>query len=64
MRFICRLPKNNGFACGVTTPHSAYYFDVEIRECIEFMFEGCGGNQNRFASRQECINGCKSLSKL
>ncbi|CCD72531.2 BPTI/Kunitz inhibitor domain-containing protein [Caenorhabditis elegans] len=61
--FVCRLPKNVGFACGVTTPHSAYYFDSEIRECIEFMFEGCGGNQNRFSSRQECINGCKSLTQ-
>ncbi|CAI5449831.1 unnamed protein product [Caenorhabditis angaria] len=60
--FLCRLPKNVGYSCGVTTPHSAYYFDSDIRECIEFMFEGCGGNQNRFTSKDECMEGCKSLA--
>uniref|UniRef100_A0A1I7X4Z5 BPTI/Kunitz inhibitor domain-containing protein n=1 Tax=Heterorhabditis bacteriophora TaxID=37862 RepID=A0A1I7X4Z5_HETBA len=31
-------------------------------ECIEFMFKGCGGNQNRFPTKEDCIQGCKSLS--
>ncbi|CAB3406430.1 unnamed protein product [Caenorhabditis bovis] len=60
--FVCRLPKNVGYTCGVTTPHSAFYFDSDIKECIEFMFEGCGGNQNRFATKDECMSGCRSLT--
>ncbi|KAK6018060.1 Kunitz/Bovine pancreatic trypsin inhibitor domain protein, partial [Ostertagia ostertagi] len=31
-------------------------------ECVEFLFKGCGGNQNRFASKEDCLQGCKSLT--
>lgn len=33
-----------------------------LGECIEFMFKGCGGNQNRFGTKEECLDGCRSLS--
>ncbi|CAD6197397.1 unnamed protein product [Caenorhabditis auriculariae] len=59
---VCRLPKNVGYTCGVTSPHSAFYFDADIGECLEFIFEGCGGNQNRFGTKEDCIEGCRSLT--
>ncbi|VDO77384.1 unnamed protein product [Haemonchus placei] len=31
-------------------------------ECIEFLFKGCGGNQNRFTSKEDCLQGCRSLT--
>ncbi|EYB82917.1 hypothetical protein Y032_0347g3158 [Ancylostoma ceylanicum] len=60
---LCRLPKDEGYECGIVgAAHSAFYFDADIGECIEFMFKGCGGNQNRFASKEDCLQGCKSLT--
>ncbi|PIO64401.1 Kunitz/Bovine pancreatic trypsin inhibitor domain protein [Teladorsagia circumcincta] len=60
---LCRLPKDEGYECGIVgAAHSAFHFDTDIRECIEFMFKGCGGNQNRFASKEDCLQGCKSLT--
>ncbi|EYB82916.1 hypothetical protein Y032_0347g3158 [Ancylostoma ceylanicum] len=62
---LCRLPKDEGYECGIVgAAHSAFYFDADIGECIEFMFKGCGGNQNRFASKEDCLQGCKSLNRI
>uniref|UniRef100_A0AC34FVR3 BPTI/Kunitz inhibitor domain-containing protein n=1 Tax=Panagrolaimus sp. ES5 TaxID=591445 RepID=A0AC34FVR3_9BILA len=58
---LCRLPKDSGYQCGMSIPHSAYHFDVSIGECIEFIFNGCGGNQNRFGTKDECLLGCGAL---
>ncbi|WKY01165.1 hypothetical protein Q1695_015289 [Nippostrongylus brasiliensis] len=60
---LCRLPKDEGYECGsVGASYSAFHFDIDIGECIEFLFKGCGGNQNRFPSKNECMNGCKSMT--
>uniref|UniRef100_A0A0N5B1H6 Kunitz/Bovine pancreatic trypsin inhibitor domain protein n=1 Tax=Syphacia muris TaxID=451379 RepID=A0A0N5B1H6_9BILA len=60
---LCRLPKSIGFECGTTAPTSAFYFDSDVGECLEFKFLGCGGNQNRFFTKEECESGCGSLAK-
>lgn len=60
---LCRMPKVAGFECGFLEPHSAFYYDSDINECLEFMFKGCGGNQNRFSTKEECEEGCGALSK-
>ncbi|KAK6742773.1 hypothetical protein RB195_010190 [Necator americanus] len=60
---LCRLPKDEGYQCGtVGAAHSAFYFDSDFGECIEFFFKGCGGNQNRFTSKQDCLQGCRTLT--
>lgn len=57
------MPKDAGYECGmVGAAHSAFHFDADIGECIEFLFKGCGGNQNRFTSKEDCQQGCKSLT--
>ncbi|CEF66473.1 Proteinase inhibitor I2, Kunitz metazoa domain and Cysteine-rich repeat and Lustrin, cysteine-rich repeated domain-containing protein [Strongyloides ratti] len=59
---LCSQPKNYGYECGKFKPHIAYYFDINILKCVKFQFKGCGGNQNRFGTYNECNNGCGSLS--
>ncbi|TKR77726.1 hypothetical protein L596_018644 [Steinernema carpocapsae] len=60
---LCRLQKNVGFECGASRPHAAFHFDVDVGECLEFVFNGCGGNPNRFQTKEECLDGCDSLLK-
>ncbi|XP_067438348.1 collagen alpha-1(VII) chain isoform X1 [Thunnus thynnus] len=35
-----------------------WYFHSHSGECRPFVYGGCGGNQNRFSSRQECQSWC------
>jgi uncharacterized lipoprotein YbaY len=35
-----------------------YYFNPQLRSCQIFIWGGCGGNQNRFSSREECERTC------
>ncbi|XP_073822532.1 male accessory gland serine protease inhibitor-like [Musca autumnalis] len=58
---ICGLQysKNgdNGISCDALFPSWTYRPDTN--ECISFMYGGCGGNNNRFSSKQECEKMCK-----
>ena len=40
--------------------HPRYYFDAESGKCRRFIYGGCGGNQNNFASMSECMNFCNA----
>ena len=55
---MCVLEEDSG-------PCQAYFnrwrFDESSGQCIEFVYGGCGGNNNRFASREECRRTCRSL---
>ena len=33
---------------------SRWYFDPQSGQCNEFLYGGCGGNQNNFESLEEC----------
>ncbi|KAL0626418.1 Tissue factor pathway inhibitor, partial [Plecturocebus cupreus] len=35
-----------------------YFFNVFTRQCEEFIYGGCEGNQNRFDSLEECEEMC------
>ncbi|KAM9328401.1 uncharacterized protein col7a1l [Pholidichthys leucotaenia] len=35
-----------------------WYFHTRSGECRPFVYGGCGGNQNRFTSREECQSCC------
>lgn len=35
-----------------------WYFHVQSGECRPFVYGGCGGNRNRFSSKQECQSWC------
>ncbi|GFU46173.1 hypothetical protein TNCV_2155161 [Trichonephila clavipes] len=35
-----------------------FYYDPQLRACLPFIYSGCGGNNNRFSSRTECLSVC------
>ncbi|BFF96228.1 male accessory gland serine protease inhibitor-like [Drosophila madeirensis] len=55
---ICGLPSSqNGDgvrACLAYIPSWSY----DGRTCVSFIYGGCGGNDNRFASQAECEAKC------
>uniref|UniRef100_A0A3Q3VMA9 BPTI/Kunitz inhibitor domain-containing protein n=1 Tax=Mola mola TaxID=94237 RepID=A0A3Q3VMA9_MOLML len=38
-----------------------WFFHLRSGECRPFVYGGCGGNGNRFSSRQECQSWCESV---
>ena len=51
----CHLPKESG-DCKNSFP--AWYYDHLEGVCKEFVFGGCGGNKNRFTSKDVCESSC------
>ncbi|KAM6936028.1 LOW QUALITY PROTEIN: collagen alpha-6(VI) chain [Lycodopsis pacificus] len=40
-----------------------WFFDSQQKECSRFWFGGCGGNENRFKTQEECENLCVTKSR-
>jgi hypothetical protein len=53
--YICQLRPDPG-TCFASIQQ--YYFNTPLRSCQIFIWGGCGGNQNRFSSRDECERTC------
>ncbi|CAG0912323.1 unnamed protein product [Notodromas monacha] len=51
----CHLPKVSG-SCGAKLLR--FHYDAVKGQCIHFWYSGCGGNQNRFQSLNECQKHC------
>uniref|UniRef100_F1L0W2 Major allergen Ani s 1 n=1 Tax=Ascaris suum TaxID=6253 RepID=F1L0W2_ASCSU len=58
---ICLLSKEGG-TCNDKVQR--FYFDATVGCCVGFIYTGCGGNENRFETREDCeercMNGLKS----
>ena len=54
------MPKETG-SCFASIPQ--WYYDQESQMCKEFVYGGCGGNDNRFNSEQDCIDSCGQNAK-
>uniref|UniRef100_A0A3Q2G8L2 BPTI/Kunitz inhibitor domain-containing protein n=1 Tax=Cyprinodon variegatus TaxID=28743 RepID=A0A3Q2G8L2_CYPVA len=35
-----------------------WFYDSKNARCTRFLYSGCGGNQNRFKTREECEDTC------
>ncbi|RWS27622.1 papilin-like protein, partial [Leptotrombidium deliense] len=57
---ICEQLPNPG-PCKAYLPH--YYYSSSDKSCRMFIYGGCGGNENRFKTRNECENRCLSRSE-
>ncbi|GMT10211.1 hypothetical protein PFISCL1PPCAC_1508 [Pristionchus fissidentatus] len=54
----CSSPRESGSKCAEAMPKMQFYFDSHTGHCQPFMYKGCQGNDNRFASRGECMAKC------
>src|SRR5262245_5716352 len=52
---ICELPADPG-PCDAAIPR--WYHDATAGTCAQFVYGGCGGNANNFATLAECEAGC------
>ncbi|KAL3311208.1 hypothetical protein Ciccas_010215 [Cichlidogyrus casuarinus] len=55
---ICSMPKDQGTCKEKDKIVVAYYYEKEQRICQSFYFSKCGGNDNRFTTKEECMNYC------
>uniref|UniRef100_A0A4W3IIJ5 BPTI/Kunitz inhibitor domain-containing protein n=1 Tax=Callorhinchus milii TaxID=7868 RepID=A0A4W3IIJ5_CALMI len=51
----CSQPMDEG-SCSLYV--LLWYYYPESSECRPFVYSGCGGNNNHFASKQECMDRC------
>uniref|UniRef100_A0A1A9X3C5 BPTI/Kunitz inhibitor domain-containing protein n=1 Tax=Glossina brevipalpis TaxID=37001 RepID=A0A1A9X3C5_9MUSC len=55
---FCRMPARKG-VCRALIPRWSY--DPQQKDCIEFKFGGCDGNDNNFPSYKSCMATCKGI---
>uniref|UniRef100_A0A6G5A931 Putative kunitz n=1 Tax=Rhipicephalus microplus TaxID=6941 RepID=A0A6G5A931_RHIMP len=51
----CYLPPVTG-VCRARIPK--WYYNHVTGKCNEFIYGGCGGNQNQFSTKEECLADC------
>uniref|UniRef100_A0A8C2JGC5 Si:ch211-62a1.3 n=1 Tax=Cyprinus carpio TaxID=7962 RepID=A0A8C2JGC5_CYPCA len=52
----CFLEKDSGRVCG--SYMSRWYYSQQTKKCMRFWYGGCGGNENRFLTEDECFKEC------
>ena len=57
---ICVLDPDVG-PCDAVVPR--YYYNPQTLRCEEFIWGGCGGNDNNFATKAECKETCPDCSQ-
>lgn len=58
---VCTLPADPG-PCDGAIPR--WYHDYTTESCTTFIWGGCGGNANNFATEAECAAACQDLCTL
>ncbi|CAH8527263.1 unnamed protein product [Schistosoma rodhaini] len=58
---ICALPLKKGY-CLQNKPR--FYYNPLENKCIPFTYKGCGGNENRFKTKEACERMCLKRSTV
>ena len=60
---LCCLPKNEGLRGGspVVRFYYVYVYNTQSGQCILFLYNGYGGNENNFESLQQCLETCDGV---
>ncbi len=53
---LCNLPMSHGNHCGIVVEQ--FYYDSAVAQCRGFLYYGCDGNENRFATKSACEEVC------
>ncbi|VDM58994.1 unnamed protein product, partial [Angiostrongylus costaricensis] len=62
--YTCTLSPHKGVTCGSGSSYR-YFYNSQTQECESFQYNGCDGNSNNFATREDCegycsVGGCPS----
>ena len=52
---VCQMDKHAG---NCDDYGAVWYFERNSKTCRRFLYGGCGGNGNRFNTRDECVSTC------
>ncbi|PIC25940.1 hypothetical protein B9Z55_018680 [Caenorhabditis nigoni] len=61
---LCDSPADLGKSCVGSNSSIRFYFDKDMRRCLPFKYSGCGGNENNFSERHECVQRCTPMDHL
>uniref|UniRef100_A0A915EL17 BPTI/Kunitz inhibitor domain-containing protein n=1 Tax=Ditylenchus dipsaci TaxID=166011 RepID=A0A915EL17_9BILA len=54
----CTAGRQLGNACAENAPSRFFYYEHTLGVCQPFIYQGCGGNGNRFQTAEECKKEC------
>ena len=54
------MPRESGPCRGSL---SRFFFEAKSKECKEFIYGGCGGNENNFMQKSDCEKKCKKAEE-
>uniref|UniRef100_A0AC34QTC2 BPTI/Kunitz inhibitor domain-containing protein n=1 Tax=Panagrolaimus sp. JU765 TaxID=591449 RepID=A0AC34QTC2_9BILA len=55
--YTCSLSANKGITCGSGSSYR-YFYNSQTQECESYQYNGCDGNSNNFATREDCEGYC------
>ncbi|XP_016958935.2 PI-actitoxin-Axm2b-like [Drosophila biarmipes] len=50
---------SNGRFCGASSQNEMWFYNSRNRNCEKMRYRGCGGNNNRYCSNQDCLEKCR-----